>query len=297
MKRTALTALALASALCIAPLVSACSASGGSSTSTGDGTNATAQKEPAEFKAGKNDSIKIEEIAWTVDESVVEGTRYPTFSYTNNSSFPIAELKIEFTQRADVTDEDRAVFDEVYEKNQRWTTEPEDMYVLGQGPQYVEPGESTDPYQLSLSGTVTPVGSMDQYDLMEPSVMTVIYLGDDGQVYLEYYDFKTGRYSQSSQSGQPAVSWSDSELAQMVPTVEAPVVTCTEYDDYFSFKAVDKSANDYNSYVEQCKEKGFTQDSYEGTEYYRASNEDGDEITVSFSSQRHMLSVSVSSNE
>lgn len=301
MRRSTLTALALASVLCVTPLVSACAGGGGGETSavSNEDTTAVEQKQEQEpeqepsRKAAENDSIKIDEIDWTVDESVIDGSRDVAFSYTNNSPYSIFDLKLEFTQRADVTEEDRAVFDGVYE-NKYWDTEPEDLYVVGYGRQYTEPGESTDPYWLSLCGTYTEVDSMEQYSLMEPSLMTIDYVGDDGKVYEEYYDFKTDKYSQSRKGGRSAVSWSDSELASMVPTVSSPVVT-VDYDSegMFSFKAADMSLDDYDSYVTQCKEKGFTDDSYESSGYYRASNEDGYEVTVSFSEYENVLSAYV----
>ena len=137
---------------------------------------------------GKDDSIKIDEIDWTVEESVMYGDRRLVLSYENNSPFTILFFGVEFAQRDDVTDEQRSVFDEAYaDSDYDPGIEPEEMYIVGQGQDYVEPGEASDPISCGLSMALT-LPTSDQLDLMEPSIATIRYFDGDGHIYTEYYE-------------------------------------------------------------------------------------------------------------
>ena len=77
------------------------------------------------------DAIKIEDIDWNVTESVMDGERFVSFNYTNNSKFTILDIEMEFVQKSNVTKEQLSVFDELKEERE-WTDEEiSDIYILG----------------------------------------------------------------------------------------------------------------------------------------------------------------------
>lgn len=270
--------------------------SGQEASSSGNDGQATVVS--AENAPGQDDSIKIDEIDWEVGEKIIDGSRRLALSYTNNSPYTILQLRIEFTQREDVTDEERSVFDEAYaDSGYVPSVSPDELYIVGENYFFVEPGNSADPESCSLAhATTNPTA--DQYALMEPSIATIRYLGTDGKVYLEYYDFINDSYSLDGDQTLDTItsdSWPDSELAKLVPTIDSTaVVVMDDSEGSFYIRAYGASEEDYGPYVEKCVEAGFTDVSFEGELYYHASNDDGFEIDVTYYELGSYLSISVS---
>ena len=61
-----------------------------------------------EEKVAIDETIKIEDIDWNVDEGIVDGERFVLMEYTNNSPLDLMGLKIEFKEQAGITDEQKA---------------------------------------------------------------------------------------------------------------------------------------------------------------------------------------------
>lgn len=278
MKRVA----GIACSFALVAMLVACGGGHGQAQGTDSPSSATSQQS-AGIVPGEDDSIKIDEIDWTVEESVVDGERKLAMSYANNSSFTILELRIEFTQCEDVTDEDRAAFDEAY-ADPDWSpdVEPSELYIVGDNQHFVEPGEEAGPIACSLAYAFTDP-TLSQYELMEPSMAEIVYLGGDGKLYCEYYDFLNDAYSQSSSNGVDAVEWSESDISKLVPEIDAPVVNVSDdEEDRFVFNAYGLTLDDFAPYVEECKELGFTGDPSEDEDWYTATNEDGYEIWLNY---------------
>ncbi len=233
---------------------------------------------------GKDDSIKIDEIDWTVEESVMYGDRRLVLSYENNSPFTILYFGVEFAQRDDVTDEQRSVFDEAY-ANPDYDPgiEPEEMYIVGQGQDYVEPGETSDPISCGLSMAIT-LPTSDQLDLMEPSIATIRYAGGDGHIYTEYYDFLNDNYALNKNLTEDVFSeWPDNELAQMVPSLESSLIKMDDYyDDRIAITVYGLTEDDFSAYVEQIIDAGYTIDADEREAGYDAANAEGYEVGLSY---------------
>lgn len=73
------------------------------------GTDAGVVDEPsivAEKKGPAKDEVKAEEIAWTVDNAVVDGKRRVAIQYENKSAYTIANLRIDFAVKQDLSEEE-----------------------------------------------------------------------------------------------------------------------------------------------------------------------------------------------
>ena len=118
------------------------------------------------------------------------------------------------------------------------------------------------------------VTSLEQYELMEPDMLTIQFL-HDGEIYEEYYDYKTGSYTLSSDvidAGQ----WGESELAEAVPRPEdALVVDVSDRDTQFSFEVACMTAEEFEDYVAAVSDAGYTVDVAETDTTYYADNEEG----------------------
>lgn len=88
--------------------------------------------------------------------------------------------------------------------------------------------------------------------------------------------------------------WPETGLAMMLPEPEFEKFSVTmDSENYFSFDAGETSIDEFKSYVDKCKEKGFT-DNYSASDTsYRADNAEGYSLSVS----RYDDEISVSLNK
>ena len=92
------------------------------------------------------------------------------------------------------------------------------------------------------------------------------------------------------------ITWPTSAIAQLLPVPEdlSNGVISSDREDYLSVYLGKLSKDDYQSYVEQCKEKGFTVDYSSSDDYYFANNSEGYRLSVDYDADRRMMDVSVS---
>ncbi len=81
------------------------------------------------------------------------------------------------------------------------------------------------------------------------------------------------------------IKWPESDLATMLPepTTLRGEILKNNYE-LFSVDISKSSEDDYEEYVEACKDKGFTVDAEEGEEKYSAFNEDGYRLQLTYHS-------------
>lgn len=235
-------------------------------------------------KAGKSDSIKADDIELTVEEGFWYDERQPVFTFTNNSDFDIITVDIDFSQKADMTDEQRAQVFAEFMSNEFYQDDDFTTYVLSSYKEQLVPsGETSLEAEVTFNNTGRALKDISFFDWFEPSIMKVAYLGGDGKMYLEYIDFKTGKTKDASKGGKDAVMWSDSDLAKRIPKIDAPVcLVTTDDEDGFWFETLGMTIDDYGAYVEKLKEMGYDQVDYEDDDEFRAHDKDGYEATASF---------------
>lgn len=249
-----------------------------------------AEETPAHAGFSAKGAVKIEDIDWSVEESLMDGERFISFGYTNNSPYTILDLEIRFKQKEGLTADDLAAFDEL-KADRDWTDEDvAEIYIEAANHKCAFPGYNVADYPCNINGTGTWVQSMSQYELMEPDMATICLIGDDGKGYVEYYDFKSQVYGESSQGGIDLHQWSDSELAQFLPKAESVAVQVDRDDgEIFYFTAYGSSIEHFASYVEEVKKIGFTRVDYEDNDTYRALNDDGIQAVITFDYRRNTL--------
>lgn len=236
------------------------------------------------------DAIKIKDIDWSVTESIIDGERCLSFNYTNNSKYTILDVEMEFVQKSDVTKEQLSVFNKLKE-DREWTDEEvSEIYILGYNRKCAEPGETVSDSPCSINGTYILVENIKQYEIMEPDMMTVAFIGKDGKGYTMYYDFKSQVYGESSQGGQDLQQWSDSEISKLLPKADAPAINVsTDREDRFYFYAYGVSREGFENYVDAVKANGFTEVGFESSTSYRATNSDGVEAHVTYNAMEETM--------
>lgn len=226
--------------------------------------------------------IKIEDIDWSVSEGIVEGERAVVFNYTNNTKYVIADIELKFTQKDDVTTEDLVVFNDYKEQYDVDDEKMADIYILGYNRKFAEPGETLENSPCVINGTYIPVDNITQYEIMQPDMATISYIGKDNKLYGVYYDFKTQAYSKGTNDGIELYQWSESELSNLIPKPNVKTVRCSESSTSLGFTSYGASKEQYTEYVQACKDKGFTIEPSSGETYYNAKNEDGYKISIHY---------------
>ena len=264
-----------------------------SETSATSTDNETASNTDSE--SSDNAAIHIEEIDWNVAASVLDGERIVSFNYTNNSKYTILEIELKFCQKEGLTAEQFAVFDNI--KNEWELTDDEiaNIYIIGYNRKCADPGETVSDSPCYIEDSYIYVENIAQYEMMEPDIMTIYYIGNDGKGYTIYYDFKSHTYSESSLGGQNIQEWSDSEICKLLPKIEAPEVKI-QYDEetIFKFTANGVSRESFEAYVEAVKAKGFTNILIDNNNDYFASADDGTSAEVRYEAVKEQMTVYVS---
>lgn len=91
------------------------------------------------------------------------------------------------------------------------------------------------------------------------------------------------------------LNWPDSGLAAMLPepgTDKGEV--SMDSADYLSVDLEQRSEEDFNKYVEACKEKGFTVDYSSSSSSYYADNEEGYHLSLFYAESRDEISIQLS---
>lgn len=254
--------------------------------------NETVSKTDSE--SSDNAAIHIEEIDWNVAASVLDGERVVSFNYTNNSKYTILEIELKFSQKEGLTAEQLSVFDDIKNEWELTDNEIANIYITGCNRKCADPGETVSNSPCYIEDIYTYVENINQYEIMEPDIMTIYFIGNDGKGYTIYYDFKSQTYSESSLGGQNIQEWSDSELSKLLPKAEAPEVKI-QYDEekIFKFTANGVSRESFEAYVKAVKAKGFTNSIIDRNNDYYASTDDGATVDVNYEAIKEEMKVYV----
>lgn len=249
-----------------------CGTSGQGSTSEQAGDTAGVETATEQEEGLADDAIKIEEIDYDVSLGVDGSSRRAMFSYTNNSDYTIVGVELEMVFPEDIESEDIAEpFDYILEQG----VSEEDLLestMTCDNLFTVAPGESSSDTTFSVYGYY--VTGVEQFELMEPDLMTIRFL-HDGLVYEEYYDYRSESYSLSSDTMDPN-QWGTSELAQAIPQPEDVVVTdYSEFSGQYSFSVSSMTQEAFRAYINACEDAGYTVDVTQTDSNYYADNEDG----------------------
>lgn len=242
------------------------------------GTDTGVVDEPsivAEKKGPAKDEVKAEEIAWTVDNAVVDGKRRVAIQYENKSAYTIANLRIDFAVKQDLSEEElQTAFSGMQsEINTDPAGNAKKNGMWGEVSVPVLSGESSVPGPLEVGAIY--INDMAQFEAVEPDLMRIAFLTDDGKMCEETYDFKNDSYSLNSKVVD-TTEWGSEEPATMSPKADGMIVV--DIDDTaerFFFDAIDVDQEEFDAYVDACKEMGFTAEPAETDQTYYADHVDG----------------------
>lgn len=250
----------------------------------------------------KKVKINIEDIAWNVDECIVDGDRYVILDYTNNTKYTLTDFEITFKEKADVTEEEKAQFCSDIEN--AYDISEEDMEEIrsrsismhAETNRVIDPGESVSNVNCYYYSGSFYLKDISHYNLVEPDIATVKYIDED-KIFTVYYDYGSKKYSAESET-ETAYQWSQTELSSRIPKPDVKVVESGRDDEkIFMFDAYGLSLEQFNTYIEECKELGYTVEprSHEG--FYSADDADGYNVYLYYNERSYSMDASVSAPE
>lgn len=239
------------------------------------------------------EGISIDDIAWSVDEGIIDGERYVLMEYTNNSPYTISGIEIAFTEKEGISDEDKETY--YSEVQEAFKLNDEDAAEIREKPismhaetsDVVSAGESTSEIRCYYYSGSYYLKNINHYNLVEPDIATIQYIAD-GQVRTVNHDFKSGKSTEENKTVE-AYQWSTTDLGNHIPRPDVQIVEAGRSDDeIFMFDAYGMSLEQFNAYVEQCKNQGYTIDSSSLEDLYDADNEEGYNIHLTYWDKGYM---------
>lgn len=258
-----------------------------------------AEEEPEKEEKKSEEAPKIEDIEWSIEEGIVDGDRKVVMNITNNSEVALAGFDINFTEKDGITEEEKdGFFGDLKEKFEATDDDLEQLkgqeISMHAGTERIlSPGESITTDEIYYYQGYFYMKDMDHYALVSPDLAEISYVDGD-KIYKEYYDFKNDKYSKDDKT-EDAKYWTKSALGTVVPKPEVPVIKDGGLDkeDCFMFDAFGMTPDDFNAYVESCKDMGYTVDPSEFDGYYSADNAEGYNVHMNYDNVRYSASVTV----
>lgn len=251
----------------------------------------------------KKNIINIDDIVWEVDEGIIDGNRFILLNYTNNTPYTIASLEITFKERADITEDEKEAFyldlQEEFSANddEMEQVKRESISMYTESKIVCNAGETVANVQCFYYRGYFSVKNMDHYKLVEPDIATIRYVDDTDHICTVYYDYMSGKYSFDSKT-DAAYQWSQTNLANVVPKPDTKIVETDISDEKnFMFDARGMSLQQFNDYVNECMEMGYTVEAMSHDGFYSSNNSDGYNIFLDYDEDDHTMSASVRAPE
>lgn len=98
----------------------------------------------------------------------------------------------------------------------------------------------------------------------------------------------------SQQAASTKEDWPTGPLAQMIPSMDRKCEWVSENKDSLSIRVTDRiNKSDYDNYVKECKEWGFTVDVEEDGDDYLAYNSEGYKLSVQYSDYFKQITINL----
>ena len=284
--------------MCMFVLIAVVLASTGCTVSTdsNDGSKEESNIDKPRKKKVPVDNIKIEDLDWYIEEGIVSNDRYELFSCTNNSDYVIKSFSIYMSQKDDVTEKDIEVIHEYMKKELSCTDEDiewlksQEFGAQARTELLCNPGDSIENQHVYYYKGLVYVKETSHMELVEPDIATIEYVYND-KIYIEYYDFKTGKYSLDSEI-RDAYQWPEYEIMSKIPKPDVLILE-DDYsgDDYINLEAFDVSLDEFKEYINQCREYGFIEEIYDYGDYFSAEDVEGYGLRISYREDSNSMSV------
>lgn len=256
------------------------------STSESQEASSTAEKEPAnDTSSAEMDGTIDFEISQGINEY---GDKSLMLTYTNNTNHPIVGGQFMYDLKTDLTSDEESLLSQLQKEYEVDDDDLDWAYFLASNECYTEPGETAKP--ASYTFVLNTIDDLAYCDLADSGTATIIYLNND-KFYTSQYDFESKTFTPASPRGN-AYDWMTSEIGLTIPQIdECPRVVSTDEEDSGFVYNYNVSLDEFEEYVDRCKEAGFSTVEFDGGSNCTLANDEGVELSIYYMSNDNTMNI------
>ncbi len=225
------------------------------------------------------------EISHGIDEY---GDKSLMLSYTNNTNHPIIGGQFMSDLKKDLTSDEETLLSELQEECDVDDDDLSWAYFMAYNECYTDPGDTSKP--ASYTFVLNTINDEKYLDLADTGTATIVYLNND-KLYTVDYDFESKTFTSASPRGN-AYDWLTSEIGVTIPQIEGcPTVVSTDEEDSGFVYNYNVSLDQFEEYVDRCKEAGFSTVEFDGGSNCTLSNDDGVELSIYYMSSDNTMNI------
>ena len=197
--------------------------------------------------------IKMSDIDWSVKRGIIDDERKLAFSCKNNTDYTIMYIKLTFTRKDSVSDQEMLNGFKQYENDDYSKNDIKKINIVTESYRFVKSGQKSNNISCGADDGLWTDVTQDQYNLMtlDNAIIKVI---KNRKFYTFNYDFKNkDMVLDDSNSDINIYQWSSNDMAKKTakPNFDCVVVNSDD-NAYFSFNGYGSSRRQFEAYVEKA---------------------------------------------
>lgn len=269
--------------------LAACGGSQSTAVSSDPTTPAAAFKSEESSSKEKHPAEMEGTISYELSRGITDyGEQSLMLSYTNNTNHPIANIQFMFDVKEDLSAEEQELLSQLQEKFEVSDTQMEWAYFQSNTECYTDIGDTSKPSAFTFF--LNCITDENYCSLADYGKANIVYL-DGEKYYQSTYDF----YSQTFTPASPyknAFEWLTSETGLTIPQPEGlPTLVSTDDENSGFVNVYNVSLDDFDTYVNTCKEAGFSKVDFDGGDNIAIVNDAGTKLRIYYSSSTNKMVV------
>lgn len=265
--------------------------------SSENGSTEAVSESQEETSTENTDSTKEKhsaEMEGTIDFEVTQGInefgeKSLVLTYTNNTNHAIIDLEFDADLKSDRTSEEEDLLKTLQQETDVKDDDLSWAYFRSYNECYTEPGDTAKPSSFTFD--LNTISDPKYYSLCDEATLGIIYQDGD-KLYTTVYNVDSKMFVSPSPRGG-AYEWFTGEDATNIPKFENhPTLVTVDEDGYGVAIVYNVSLDEYESYVDESKTAGFTNEIYDLGSGACFSNEDGIQLTYYYDSSNNTAGVS-----
>ena len=230
-------------------------------------------------------NFDVDDLKINISERLLDGEKVVCFNYDNNSNHTVSEVRIIYRMK------DQTSIDNIKALGKPFTeADFDDFFLEGDCLSVTKPGASSELVELTICDD-DDVDTEAVLEYVTPESLFVEYVDDAGYIQQIQHEYASGKDIESADP-EKAYQWSDSEMAKLLPKPNVEIVkTDCDFEEKFVAKLRVSSEEDFEVFVNQCKDAGFTSEGFSNFMSYNAKNDLGYSLTLTYYDTQFVIYV------
>lgn len=243
-----------------------------------------------------NNSIKypkIEEIDFCFINGNYYGEPAALMKLTNNSQYTIVKILFNFIINQEVTD--FSAYDKLVEKEKLTSKKIKELSPYVYNHMVCDVGETVEGATCYLTGAIRATDKT-QCDIFVLEKAEISYVDSDNKIHTVVYTSENNSYVLLPQVKE-CFSWSKGDYAKVIPKPDTRFVEVNfDETNYYEFTAYDITYEQYQTYCNLCRTKGFSNDIEDNINSFWCTNSDGLTLHIRYNRYMNALIVEAEKN-